>query len=136
MNYYLILIVAVAFEVFGTMLLPVSQNFTRPLPSFVLLVSYCISVYLLAICSQKLPLAIIYASWAGLGVFTVALLSYIFFQQTLTWQAILGLFLIVVGVTLVNVYKRDAFYICGYATSGECGQWLVQLKNIVETMKN
>ena len=38
----------------------------------------------LAFLSQKLPLAIIYASWAGLGVFSVALLSSIFYKQTLT----------------------------------------------------
>ena len=109
MNYYLILFAAITFEVFGTMLLPFSQNFTRPIPSIVLLLSYGISFYLLAILSQKLPLAIIYASWAGLGVFSVALLSHVFFQQSLTWQATLGLFLIVVGVTLVNVYNSESF---------------------------
>ena len=109
MNYNLILLAAIAFEVFGTMLLPVSQSFTKPLPSIGLLLAYSISVYLLALLSQKLPLAIIYASWAGLGVFSVALLSYVFFQQALNWQSILGLFLIVVGVILVNVYKGDAF---------------------------
>ena len=29
----------------------------------------------------------------------------IFFKQSLSWQAILGMFLIVVGVTLVNMYS-------------------------------
>ena len=28
-----------------------------------------------------------------------------FFKQSLSWQAILGMFLIVVGVTLVNMYS-------------------------------
>ena len=54
---------------------------------------------------KKLPLSIVYASWSGLGVFSVALFSYIFFKQSLSWQAIVGLFLIVVGVTLINVYR-------------------------------
>ena len=105
MNLYLILFVAIAFEVFGTMLLPASQNFTKALPSIILLISYGISFYLLSILSQRLSLAIIYASWAGMGVFSIAILSYIFYKQTLNWQSVIGLFLIVVGVTVVNVYK-------------------------------
>ena len=105
MNLYLILFVAIAFEVFGTMLLPASQNFTKVLPSIILLISYGISFYLLSILSQRLSLAIIYASWAGMGVFSIAILSYIFYKQTLNWQSVIGLFLIVVGVTVVNVYK-------------------------------
>jgi len=104
-NIYITLFAAIAFEVLGTMLLPVSQNFSKLLPSAVLLISYSVSFYLLALLSQKLPLAIIYASWAGLGVFSVALLSYVFYKQTLNWQTIIGLFLIVIGVTIVNLYR-------------------------------
>ncbi len=37
-------------------------------------------------------------------IFTIAILGYIFFKQTLNWQAILGLFFIVIGVILVNSY--------------------------------
>ena len=107
MNLYLILFVAVAFEVAGTMLLPASQNFTKVFPSIGLLISYGISFYLLSFLSQKLSLALIYASWAGMGVFSIALLSYIFYKQTLNFQSIIGLFLIVVGVIIVNVYKTQ-----------------------------
>ena len=105
MYLYLILFAAITFEVFGTMLLPAAQNFTKVLPSVALLVFYGISIYLLSFLSQKLPLAIIYSSWAGMGVFSVTLLSYFFYKQVINWQIILGLFLIVVGVILVNIYK-------------------------------
>ena len=94
MNNYIMLFAAIAFEVLETMLLPASQNLTKLFPSAVLMISYGLSFYLLALLSQKLPLAIIYASWAGLGVFSVALLSYVFYKQTLNWQTIIGLFLI------------------------------------------
>ena len=105
MNLYIMLFAAIAFEVLGTMLLPASQNFSILLPTTILLFSYGSSFYLLALLSQKLPLAIIYASWAGLGVFSVALLSAIIYKQTLNWQTISGLFLIVIGVTVVNIYR-------------------------------
>ena len=105
MNPYIVLFLAIIFEVIGTMLLPVSQNFTKLLPSSILLFSYGISFYFLAVVTQKLPLSVVYATWSGMGVFTVALLSYIFYKQTLSWQSIVGLFLIVVGVTIVNIHK-------------------------------
>ena len=105
MNSYIVLFLAIIFEVIGTMLLPASQNFTKLLPSSILLFSYGISFYFLAAVTQKLPLSVVYATWSGMGVFTVALLSYIFYKQTLSWQSIVGLFLIVVGVTIVNIYK-------------------------------
>ena len=105
MNVYLTLFAAIALEVIGTMLLPVSQNFSKFIPTFILLFSYGLSFYLLALISQKLSLAIIYASWSGLGIFSIAILSYIFYKQTLNWQSIIGLFIIVVGVTVVNLYR-------------------------------
>jgi len=108
MKNYLLLFVAIGLEVLGTMLLPATQSFTKLLPSTVSAVSYMLSVSLLAVLAQKLPLAVIYSSWAGLGVFSVALLSYIFYKQTLNWQTIAGLFLIVLGVTIVNIFKGES----------------------------
>ena len=105
MNVYFMLFAAIAFEVVGTMLLPASQNFTKIIPTSVLLISYGMSFYFLAIVSQKLPLSAVYASWSGIGIFSIAILSYIFYKQALNWQMALGLFLIVIGVTIVNLYK-------------------------------
>ena len=101
---YLILIVAIFFEVGGTMLLPVSQNFTKIIPTTTLTVFYLLSFYLITFVVDKIPIAIVYATWSGLGIFTVAILGYIFFKQTLSWQIVLGLFLIVIGVILVNSF--------------------------------
>ena len=105
MNVYLMLFAAIGFEVVGTMLLPASQNFTKIIPTSVLLIAYGVSFYFLAIVSQKLPLSVVYASWSGIGIFSIAILSYIFYKQTLNWQMDIGLFLIVAGVTIVNLYK-------------------------------
>ena len=101
---YLFLIGAIFFEVAGTMLLPVSQNFTKPFPTIFLTIFYLCAFYLLTFVVNKLPIAIVYATWSGLGIFTIAILGYIFFKQTLAWQAVLGLFMIVVGVILVNSF--------------------------------
>ena len=102
---YLFLFGAILFEVTGTMLLPVTQNFTKLIPTSILTICYLSAFYLLTFVVDKLPIAIVYATWSGLGVFTIAILGYIFFKQSLSWQAILGLFLIVMGVILVNAYS-------------------------------
>ena len=101
---YIFLFGAIICEVAGTMLLPISKNFTKLLPTTALAIFYLIAFYLLTFVVNKLPIAIVYATWSGLGIFTIAILGYIFFKQTLSWQAILGLFLIVIGVILVNAY--------------------------------
>ena len=86
------------------MLLPISQNFTKIIPTTILAVLYLLSFYLITFVVDKIPIAIVYATWSGLGVFTVAILGYVFFKQSLSWQAVLGLFLIVMGVVLVNSF--------------------------------
>ena len=102
---YLFLFGAVLCEVAGTMLLPATQNFTRLVPTSILAVCYLSAFYLLTFVVNKLPIAIVYATWSGLGIFTIAILGYIFFKQNLSWQAVLGLFFIVLGVILVNSYS-------------------------------
>ena len=86
------------------MLLPVSQNFTKVIPTVALALFYLSAFYFLTFVVNKLPIAVVYATWSGLGIFTIAILGYVFFKQSLSWQAILGLFLIVIGVVLVNSF--------------------------------
>ncbi len=105
MNAYIILFAAIACEVMGAMLLPASQNFTKIIPTTSLTLSYILSFYLLALIVQRIPLPILYASWAGLGVCSVAVLNYLFYKEALSWQTVIGLFLIIVGVSLVNIFK-------------------------------
>ena len=102
--HYLFLLIAVALEVSGTMLLPASQNFTRVLPTVGLIVCYASSFYCLTFALNTLPIAVVYATWSGLGIFLIALFGYLVFDEALDWRAILGLFMIVAGVVLVNGY--------------------------------
>jgi len=101
---YLFLIGAIFCEVAGTMLLPFSQNFTKLIPTVLLTIFYLTAFYLLTYVVNKLPIAIVYASWSGLGIFSISIFGYLLFDQSLSWQAITGLFLIVIGVTLINIF--------------------------------
>ena len=101
---YVFLLIAVALEVCGTMLLPVSQNFTRPVPTLSLIACYAASFYCLTFALNTLPIAVVYATWSGLGIFLITLFGYLVFEQALDWRAIVGLLLIVAGVVLVNSF--------------------------------
>ena len=102
---YFFLFVAIFCEVAGTMLLPTTQNFTKVIPTSIMAVCYLSALYFLTYVLDKLPIAVVYATWSGLGIFTIAIFGYFFFKQSLSWQVILGLFFIVVGVVLVNSFS-------------------------------
>ena len=111
---YLFLIGAIFCEVAGTMLLPVSQNFTKLLPTIFLAIFYLSALYLLTFVVNKLPIAIVYATWSGLGIFTIAILGYVFFKQTLAWQAILGICCFKPGSHPVSTFD------CFFHVIGQC----------------
>jgi small multidrug resistance pump len=92
-------------EVFGTLLLPASQIFTKIIPAITLVAAYICSFYFLTFTLKTIPIAVVYASWAGLGVFLIAVMSKFLFDQSLSWQVILGLILIILGVIIVNTFS-------------------------------
>ena len=104
---YIYLFGAIIFEVVGTMLLPISKNFTKPLISIVLVAAYMLSFYLLTFALKEIPIAIAYSTWAGVGIFLITLLGYLFYDQFLQWQSLVGLLLIAVGVAIVNTFKNQ-----------------------------
>ena len=107
MSAYLSLLGAIIFEVAGTLMLPITKEFSEKMPTIVMGICYFVSFYFLTIALRAIPLAIVYACWSGLGVLFIAVLSYLIYGQALSWQAILGLFLIVNGVILVNIYSNQ-----------------------------
>jgi small multidrug resistance pump len=49
------------------------------------------------------PLGIAYAIWAGVGVVAVAIISWAVFHESLTWQQLLGMVLVIGGVGLLEL---------------------------------
>ena len=105
MTSYLFLAGAIICEVIGTLLLPYSKNFTKLYPSVFLVVFYISAFVFLSFAVKEIPLTIVYATWCGVGVFLVSILSYFLFGESVPWQGIVGLVLIIIGVTLVNSFK-------------------------------
>ncbi|MEY1555470.1 multidrug efflux SMR transporter [Yoonia sp. R2331] len=102
---YLYLFVAVAAETIGTTALQASQQFTKPLPSIVVVVSYALAFYLLSLTLRTLPVGIMYAIWSGLGIVLIALIGYAVFGQKLDGPAILGIALILAGILVIHLFS-------------------------------
>ena len=99
---YLYLSLAILLEVMGSSFLNASKGFSKWLPATIAIVSYTICFYFLSLAFKYIPLGIAYAVWAGLGIILTALVSVYVFKQTLSLQAVIGIFLILVGVFLMN----------------------------------
>jgi small multidrug resistance pump len=102
---YLFLSIAIVSEVAGTAALKASAEFTRPIPSLIVLIGYGIAFVCLALTLRTIPVGIAYAIWAGCGIVLVALASYALFGQKLDAPAIVGIGLITAGVVVVNVFS-------------------------------
>lgn len=104
---YLALGVAIALEVIGTSALQASQQFTRPLPTAIMAVSYLSAFYFLSLALRVIPVGIAYAIWSGLGIVLISIVGLIVFKQKLDLPAIIGLGMIVAGVVVVNAFSKS-----------------------------
>ncbi|EFF5984191.1 QacE family quaternary ammonium compound efflux SMR transporter [Atlantibacter hermannii] len=108
MNTWIILLIAVIGEVVATTSLKLSEGFTKLVPSVVVVVGYAIAFYCLSITLKSIPLGIAYAVWSGLGIVTVSILGWLVFGQKLDIWALLGMFLIICGVLILNLLSKTA----------------------------
>lgn len=99
---YLYLAIAILGEVFATAALKAAEEFTKPIPSLVVVVGYATALFFLSLTLRSIPVGIAYAIWAGAGTGLIALSGYILYGQALDAPAVLGICLIVAGVMIVN----------------------------------
>lgn len=104
--HYIYLIFAIAAETIGTSALQASQQFTRLWPSVLVVISYAVSFYLLALTLKFMPVGIMYAIWSGLGIVFIALIAWILFGQNLDTPAIIGMLLIISGIVIINLFSN------------------------------
>ena len=103
---WLYLYVAVLFEVSATTALKASEQFTRLVPSLIVVMGYGVSFYLMTITLQKLPLGVVYAVWSALGIALISIVGAIRYGESLDAPAILGLGMIVGGVIVINIFSK------------------------------
>jgi len=101
---YLLLLVSIGLEVLGTSLLKKTDGFTNLLPTLGTLTSYFFCLYILSHVLKKLPLSLTYATWGSVGLVLVTIAGIVFYHESLSIYSIAGLFLVVSGTVLINVF--------------------------------
>lgn len=103
MNAYLLLAIAIIFEVFGSTMLKASNGFKKILPVVGIVIGYVLAFYTLSLSLKTLPLGLAYAIWSGVGTALTALVGIIIYKEGLSIKKLLGLGLIIGGVSILNM---------------------------------
>lgn len=105
---YLFLALAIAGEVVATTFLKFTSGDRQVWWAYpIVVVGYVFAFAMLSLTlSRGVPLGIAYALWAGIGVVLVAIISWLVFNEGLTWVQLVGMGLVVAGVVLLEVGGR------------------------------
>ncbi|CAM3968505.1 DMT family transporter [Flavobacterium weaverense] len=106
MKNFLFLGIAIIFEIIATSALKKSEEFTKLIPSIITIVGYCGAFYFLSFAIRTIPIGIAYAIWSGVGIVLITIIGAVFFKQIPDLPAIIGLSLILIGVTVINVFSK------------------------------
>jgi small multidrug resistance pump len=95
---WILLLLAIIFELSGTTSLKLSEGFTRFWPSVLMFVLYGISFTFLNFALVYIGVGIAYAIWSGAGIILISLVGFILFKESFNMVQLLWMSLIVIGV--------------------------------------
>ena len=110
MNHWLALAIAIVAEVIGTTALKASNEFTRLLPSLIVMAGYGTAFYFMALSMRVLPVGIMYAIWSGMGIVLVSIIGWVVYRQALDVPAMIGMGLIIAGAIVINVFSKSVVH--------------------------
>ncbi len=103
---YLYLALAIIAEVAATSALKASEEFSRLIPSLIVVVGYGIAYYFMTLVLRVMPVGVTYAIWSGLGIVLDTVAGFFLYRQTPDIPAMLGMGLIISGVVVIHVFSR------------------------------
>ncbi|MBT0112298.1 DMT family transporter [Vibrio alginolyticus] len=106
----LALSIAIVCEVIATSYIPKTEQFTKVMPSTVVLIGYGIAFFLLSVTVQTMPVGVVYAIWSGAGIVLVATVGYFVYGQRLDLPTLVGIGFIIAGVLIVNLLSKTVGY--------------------------
>ena len=102
---YIFLSIAIVGEVIATSFLKLTSGDKSVWWAYPIVgVGYVLAFTMLSLSLGKgIPLGIAYAIWAGVGVVLVAIISWLVFHEPLSLVQVLGMALVVAGVTMLEL---------------------------------
>ena len=102
-NSWVLLYLAIALEVGGTLSIKLSQGFSRLVPSLCVIALYGASFTLLSIAVRKIDLGVAYAIWSGVGIIAITCIGFMFFNESINLRKVLSILVIIIGVVSLNL---------------------------------
>jgi small multidrug resistance pump len=106
MNYYYLLLLAIAFEVCGTTCMKLSDGFSKLVPSVLIFVFYAISFFFFTLALKGIDVSIAYAIWAGLGTALITAVGIFWFKEPATALKTMSLVVVIAGVVGLHLSDR------------------------------
>jgi small multidrug resistance pump len=104
---YIYLALAIFAEVTATSALKASSEFTKLIPSIIVVVGYAISFYFMTLVLRSIPIGITYAIWSGLGIVLISVVGFIVYKEALDIPAMIGMGLIITGVAVIHIFSKS-----------------------------
>lgn len=102
-QYWIYLFLTIACEVTGTVMMKVSNGFTRIVPSILMMVFYISILPLFTLALKKINLGVAYAIWSGVGTASIAIIGYLLFKEQMNPVKITAIAMIIIGVIMLNL---------------------------------
>ncbi|MDX1335268.1 MAG: multidrug efflux SMR transporter [Gammaproteobacteria bacterium] len=103
---YFYLALAIVAEVAATSALKASEEFTRLVPSLIVIIGYGLAFYLMTLVLRVIPVGVTYAIWSGLGIVLVTVVGIFLYKQMPDIPALIGMALIVSGVVVIHLFSK------------------------------
>ncbi|WP_380184504.1 multidrug/spermidine efflux SMR transporter subunit MdtJ [Kalamiella sp. sgz302252] len=102
MLYWLLLALAIVFEITGTLAMKWASLNGHAAGYIFMLGSIALSYIVLCFAVKKIALGVAYAIWEGVGILLITLFSVALFGESLTLMKMAGLATLVTGIALVK----------------------------------
>lgn len=102
MIYWMLLGLAIAAEIIGTLSMKWSSVSDDNLGYIFMLVMIALSYILLSFSIKRIALGVAYAMWEGIGILFITLFSVLLFDESISLLKITGLTTLVVGIALIK----------------------------------
>ena len=104
---YIYLAIAIIAEVIGTSALKASDEFTKLIPSIIVVMGYVVAFYFMTLTLRTIPVGITYAIWSGLGIVLVTVVGIFLYRQIPDTAAVIGMGFIILGVVIIHFFSKS-----------------------------
>tara|TARA_B100000780_G_C21077893_1_gene433984 strand:+ start:908 stop:1243 length:336 start_codon:yes stop_codon:yes gene_type:complete len=103
---YLFLALGISFGIASNSFAKISEGFSKLTPSILCIIFMCVTMVCISKAMHTLPVGFAYSTYSGLTVTGIVLFALIKYNQVPNVYGIIGIFLIITGVIMVNYLGR------------------------------